>query len=194
MILQNSGIECPSKLFVDPVLCVAAPWKDCFQNRELSMPFVVQKEHYILSPYFDFLSFFFNKAWKSPASDTVSLMIKLADANIGSISNRQIVKPITEQDQLRLNEGVEICTEILSRLGVNRSEIFLGTLNAGHPGGMMPLTEKEAETLHHPGLPANLYIADSTLFPASLGNPPIITIIAMAKKISKICRQLIPKL
>jgi len=37
------------------------------------MPFAVQREHYILSPYFDYLSFFFNKSWRYPASDTLSL-------------------------------------------------------------------------------------------------------------------------
>ncbi len=64
VILQNSGIECEKKLFVDPVLCVAAENKETNQDRELSMPFVVQKEHYILSPYFDYLSFYFNRKWK----------------------------------------------------------------------------------------------------------------------------------
>jgi len=190
IILQNSGIECDCSLFVDPVLCVAAEWEEPLQNQEISMPFVVQKEHYILSPYFDYLSFFFNEHWRYPAPNIISLMIKLADVNVGSITNRKIHKPLTDKDKQRLNEGVELCTEILSRLGPKRNTIFLGTINAGHPGGMMPLTEQEADTLHNPRLPANLYIADATLFPASLGNPPIITIVAMAKKISKLCSQL----
>ncbi len=190
IILQNSGIECESNLFVDPVLCVAAEWKECLQNREISMPFVVQKEHFILSPYFDFLSFFFNRDWGFPASNIISLMIKLADVNSGSITHKKIDKPLTDIDKLRLNEGVEICTEILTQLGAKRKDIFLGTINAGHPGGMMPLTVQEADTLHNNRLPENLYIADATLFPASLGNPPIITIVAMAKKISKLCAEL----
>lgn len=190
IILQNSGIECERSLFVDPVLCVAAEWENCLQNLEISMPFIVQKEHYIISPYFDFLSFFFNKGWTYPANNIVSLMIKLSDVNTGGINNKEVDKPLTETDKERLNEGVELCTEILGRLGVNRDSVFLGTINAGHPGGMMPFTEQEADTLHSPRLPENLYIADSTLFPASLGNPPIITIVAIAKKISKHCIQL----
>jgi choline dehydrogenase-like flavoprotein len=62
----------------------------------------------------------------------------------------------------------------------------LGTLNAGHPGGMFPLTEKEADTFHHAVLPENLFIADANLIPKSLGNPPILTIIAIAKRVSKV--------
>jgi len=61
------------------------------------MPFAVQKEHFILSPYFDFLSFFFNKDWKLPANHIVSIMIKLADENIGSVSNRKVDKPLAEK-------------------------------------------------------------------------------------------------
>ncbi|MBM3236441.1 GMC family oxidoreductase [Candidatus Poribacteria bacterium] len=188
VILQNSGIACEQKLFVDPVLCVATQWNESQQYEEIPMPFVVQKEHFILSPYFDYLSFFFNRAWKYPARDILSLMIKLADANMGSISDNRIRKTLTAQDKERLNEGVELCKEILHRLGAKEESIFLGTINAGHPGGMLPLTEQEAESFHHSRLPENLYIADATLFPNSLGNPPILTIIAMAKRVSKILK------
>lgn len=187
VILQNSGIGCKNRLFVDPVLCVAAEWDKSYQNTEVSMPFVVQKEHYILSPYFDYLSFFFNKDWRYPARSIVSMMIKLADANLGTVSSKEIDKRLCDKDKERLDEAVKICSEILARLGVKRERIFLGTLNAGHPGGMLPLTENEAGTLHNPNLPSNLYVADATLFPNSLGNPPILTIIALAKKVSKMC-------
>ncbi len=186
VILQNSGIECESRLFVDPVLCVAAEHKGSLQNKELCMPFAVQKEHYILSPYFDYLSFFFNKSWLYPASDTLTLMIKLADSCAGSIDNKNIKKTLTDSDKERLREAAGICREILGRYGIRKDDIFLGTINAGHPGGMLPLTAKEAETLHNPKLPEKLYVADATLFPESLGNPPILTIMAMAKRVSSI--------
>lgn len=37
-ILSQSGIECQPHLFVDPVLCVAAPMANARQNRQLLMP------------------------------------------------------------------------------------------------------------------------------------------------------------
>ncbi len=186
VILRNSGIECKSRLFVDPVLCVAAEQKGSLQNKELSMPFAVQREHYILSPYFDYLSFFFNKSWRYPASDILTLMIKLADSSAGSVDNKNIKKILTRIDKERLQEGIEICKEIFNRYGIRKDNIFLGTINAGHPGGMLPLTRQEAETLHNPKLPENLYVADATLLPASSGNPLILTIMALAKRVSKI--------
>ncbi|MBE3102159.1 MAG: GMC family oxidoreductase [Firmicutes bacterium] len=186
VILQNSGIECEDRLFVDPVLCVAAEQKGSLQNKELSMPFAVQRKHYILSPYFDYLSFFFNKNWRYPASDILVMMIKLADSSTGSIDSKNIKKALKSIDQERLREGVTLSKEILSRYGIKKENIFLGTINGGHPGGMLPLTRREAETFHSPKLPENLYVADATLFPESLGNPPIFTIMAMAKRVSKI--------
>jgi choline dehydrogenase-like flavoprotein len=57
-ILENSGIKTDERLFVDPVLCVAAEHKNSFQNRELPMPFAVQMVGYIISPYFDRLSLY----------------------------------------------------------------------------------------------------------------------------------------
>lgn len=186
-ILQNSQIDCEPKLFVDPVLCVATEWQNAFQNKEISMPFVVQRDHLILSPYFDHLSYFFNKNWKARAKDILSLMIKLADSTAGSVSSNNIKKTLTAQDNERLQQGVEICTEIFRRLGIENSRIFFGTMNAGHPGGMLPLTADDAKSLHNPRLPENLYIADATLFPNSLGNPPMLTIMAMAKRVSKMC-------
>ena len=187
VILENSGVECEKSLFVDPVLCVAAEWRGAMQNRDISMPFVVQRDGFIISPYFDYLSFFFNRDWRFPADDTLGLMVKIADAPFGSISDHRVEKVLNEQDTGRLNAGVEVCREIFDRLGVRRQDLILGTMNAGHPGGMLPLTRREAETFHNERLPENLYVADATLFPSSPGNPPILTIMAMAKRVAAIC-------
>jgi choline dehydrogenase-like flavoprotein len=187
LILQNSGFPCEDRLFVDPVLCVAAKIKGCAQNREVPMPFVIQKEGYTISPYFDYLSFFFNKNWRYPAEDIYSIMIKLADSNTGSVRGSRIRKELSPQDRTKLDEAVEFCTRLFEYLGVRRCDTFFGTINAGHPGGMLPLTEREADSLHHSMLPDNLYVADATLLPRSLGNPPILTIMALAKKVSSSC-------
>lgn len=187
VILQHSGIGCESRLFVDPVLCVAGYLPNACQCYEVEMPFVMQRDGFIVSPYFDDLSFVFNRDWHYPARDIVGIMIKLADSNTGSVSGRTIHKELTLEDRNRLGEGVALGRKILGRLGIPAERTFLGTINGGHPGGMLPLTEREAESFHHDRLPPNLYVADATLFPKSLGNPPILTIIAMAKRVGAVC-------
>ena len=77
--------------------------------------------------------------------------------------------------------NLKIRTELLVTLEGNPA--------TSHPGGMLPLTEKEASSFHSDRLPEDLYVADASLLPKSLGNPPILMIIAMAKRISKICIQ-----
>ena len=190
VILQNSGIECEKRLFVDPILCLAAPGKRSKYHTEIAMPFVVQRDHFMVSPYFDYLSFFFHPDWRYPMEDLVGLMIKLADTPDGSVSRRGVEKGLTPADQKRLKEATDLCSSILREYGASEEEISLGTVNAGHPGGMLPLTSREATSLHHPSLPDNLYVADATVLPEPLGNPPILTIMALAKRISKLCVRL----
>ena len=50
---------------------------------------------------------------------------------------------------------------------------------------MLPLTCEESESLHSSRLPENLYVADATLLPQAMGNPPILTIMALSLKIAE---------
>ena len=185
-ILRASGISCQPRLFVDPVLCVAAPMAKVHQDRQLLMPFVSRREKYIISPYMDWLSFFFNRSWRKPMDGMLSLMIKLADVEQGDVHHNKMRKTLTPLDNQRLQQGVSDCREVLMRMGADEHDIFLGTLNAGHPGGMLPLTQAEANTLHSPLLPDNLYVADATILPQALGLPPMLTIMALAKRIARL--------
>ena len=186
-LLERSGIPCAPRLFVDPVLCVIAPWKGARQDRDLPMPFYVKKDGYILSPYFDHLSYFFNRDWRPPAADILSLMIKLADEPAGKVDGGRVSKPLTGGDTARLAEAAGLCREIFGRLGVREDALAFGTLNAGHPGGSLPLGPETAASLHDPRLPGNLYVADATLLPRALGAPPIMTIMALARKVARVC-------
>ena len=188
VILENSGVACEPRLFVDPVLCVAGPWPEAHQNEELAMPFYVRREHYIVSPYFDNLSYFFNRSWRTAAPDTLSLMIKLADTASGSAAasgGGRVRKSLSDDDRRHLGEAVELCKEIFDRLGVPRDALVLGTLNGGHPGGMVPLTAEDRATFHPARLPQNVYVADASLFPESPGGPPSLTIMALATRVAR---------
>jgi choline dehydrogenase-like flavoprotein len=188
-ILSRSGMPTEDHLFVDPVLCVAARVDRTFSDEEILMPFYVEGDGYMISPYFDHLSFFFNRAWRSCRHDMVSLMIKLADSESGVVGPRGVRKDLSGRDRRRLQEATQTCTDILSRLGVDPDSVFLGTLNAGHPGGTLPLTGMERQPLHPDRLPENLYVADASLLPAALGRPPILTIMALAQRIGAVCAE-----
>ncbi|MBR0404014.1 MAG: GMC family oxidoreductase, partial [Eggerthellaceae bacterium] len=182
VILNASGIPASPTLFVDPVLCVAARWEGAGLERQLPMPFVSEQPDFILSPYFDWLSFYFNSAWRMPHGDIMSIMIKMADASIGSYDGKHLDKPLVDTDWETIARAVDLSYDVFEAVGVSRDKAFFGTLNAGHPGGCFPLTEAEASTLHHDTLPGNLFLADASLLPRSMGNPPSLTIMALAKR------------
>jgi len=189
VILDASGIPASPTLFVDPVLCVAAHVPGAGLDRQLPMPFVSEQPDYILSPYFDWLSFYFNREWRMPHGDIMSIMIKMADASLGSYDGQHSDKPHVDSDWETIARAVDVSYDVLEAVGVPREKTFFGTLNAGHPGGCFPLTEVQAETLHHDALPGNLYIADASLLPRSMGNPPMLTIMALAKRVARLAAQ-----
>ncbi|HET9782822.1 MAG TPA: FAD-dependent oxidoreductase [Candidatus Dormibacteraeota bacterium] len=190
MVLERSGIATEPNLSVDPVLCVAGAVPGVHAYQEISMPFVVQRDHYILSPYFDYLSFLNDPAWRvHPAADIVSVMVKLADDSRGGVRHGRVEKALTDDDRRHLDEGVRLATEVVERFGVAKGKTFLGVLNAGHPGGTLPLTQAEAESFHNDRLPSNLYVADTSLLPRALGNPPILTTVAMAQRVARVVRE-----
>jgi choline dehydrogenase-like flavoprotein len=189
VILNASGFAARPALFVDPVICVAAPWEGAHLDAQLPMPFVSQRDGYILSPYFDWLSFFFNRSWRAPSSDIMSVMVKYADDGTGHFDGKRLDKPMTARDERVIERSVEEASCVLEAMGVRRDDLFLGTLNAGHPGGCLPLTMREAEALHHDLLPENLYVADASLLPRSMGNPPMLTIMALATRVARACNE-----
>ena len=125
-ILAASGFPCELRLFVDPVLCVAAPYPGARQNTELPMPFTIQRPGFMISPYFDHLSYFFNRRWNPPAENILSLMIKLADEGQGSVENGKLRKTLTPGDKARLSEATALCAEMFGRLGNSRAGSFHG--------------------------------------------------------------------
>ncbi|MBD3385427.1 FAD-dependent oxidoreductase [candidate division KSB1 bacterium] len=183
LLLQSAGVNCPSTLSVDPVYCQAALIENSNQHRGLCMPFSIRRQGYMIAPYFDTLSFFFNKKWLHSSNHIFSLMIKLADENSGKIDKKGVDKGLGTIDKKYLGEAKELCRDILKTMGAK--EVFDGTLNAGHPAGMLPLLPEHIEDMHHPALPENCYVADATLLPRSLGSPTILTIMAVAKRVAR---------
>jgi choline dehydrogenase-like flavoprotein len=188
-ILERSGISCDPTLFVDPVLTVAGRRSRAWQCKETEMPFVAERHGFILSPYFDYLSFLLEPSWEAPARDLVGVMVKIADSNAGTVSRNGVDKDLSARDRARIDEGATLAREILLRFGVDDGKTFPGTLNAGHPGGTVPLKATDLETMHPSRLPENVYVADASLLPSALGNPPILTIVALAKRVARVCAE-----
>lgn len=77
-----------------------------------------------------------------------------------------------------------IAKEILIKAGVDPKSIIITSPRGAHPGGTAPIgitVDKNHETKIK-----NLFVADASVLPEAPGLPPILTIIALSKRLAKI--------
>jgi hypothetical protein len=194
-ILKSSGLQAKDNLWVDIVLTVGGIAKGAQMLKEPPMVWFAKKDNYILSPYFDILSYWFHKPWKNVSTeDRVGMMIKLADTENGTVNqDGTVIKSLTNLDRERLEKGKENAEEIMKASGVSGPFVD-GMIHGGHLGGTVPLTKQDVETMHPDMLPENLWVADLSLLPRSQGLPTILTTSALALRVAKrITQESLPK-
>lgn len=185
-ILQASNLPVKDSLWVDVVLTIGGVAKDSRMLNEPPMVWFAKRNHYILSPYFDLLSYWFHKPWKRiPKDDLVGMMIKLADTENGIVNaDGTIIKQLTDVDMQRLEEAKIEAKKIMEASGVTGPFID-GMIHGGHLGGTVPLTKEMVETMHPSLLPRNLWVADLSLMPRSQGMPTMLTTMALALRVAR---------
>ena len=82
----------------------------------------------------------------------------------GSVS-----KPVTEEDQARLDEGAAIATEILVKAGVDPKSIVISSPQGGHPGGTAAIGRIVNENLQTSV--DGLFVCDASVLPRAPGMP-----------------------
>jgi len=185
-ILRASKLPARDKLWVDVVLTIGGVSKNSKMLKEPPMAWFIKKDNYILSPYFDLLSYWFHKPWKNVAiEDRVGMMIKLADTEQGAVAaDGSITKSLTEKDYEGL-EGAKVeAKRILEASGVTGPFVD-GMIHGGHLGGTVPLTKEDVETMHTSWLPQDLWVADLSLMPRSQGLPTMLTTAALSLRVAR---------
>jgi choline dehydrogenase-like flavoprotein len=117
------------------------------------------------------------------AKRIIGMMTKIRDERTGEVHNDgTVTKKLTEKDQAKLDEAHSIMTKILVAAGANPETIFRGVLESGHPcctAAMGEIVDDNQETEIK-----GLYISDASVFPTPLGIPPILTIVALSKRLA----------
>jgi len=185
-ILRASDLSPMDNLWVDVVLTVGGVMKGARMLNEPPMAWFIKRENYILSPYFDLLSFWFHKPWKDvPAEDRVGMMIKLADAENGCVrADGTVTKSLTSSDLESLEKAKFEAKQIMEASGVNGPFVD-GMIHGGHLGGTVPLTKEDIDTMHPSWLPEDLWVADLSLMPRSQGLPTMLTASALALRVAR---------
>ena len=183
-ILRNTGIsEAGRELFFDPFVSVGGYLKDVNFNTEVQMAGLVIGENFVLSPHFS--SFIRANIPDDNVTDNdiLSIMVKTPDEAKGYIDDDgEVVKINTIQDIRYLAEGTATAGFILEKAGVDPNTIGSTVYRGAHPGGTAAIgkiVDSNLETEIE-----NLYVCDASVLPISPGKPPILTILALAKRLA----------
>jgi choline dehydrogenase-like flavoprotein len=115
---------------------------------------------------------------------TYGVMIKLKDEVSGQVTTAgTIEKGLTPTDRHRLSRAETVAGEILRRAGCAHDTIFTTPLRGTHPASTVRIgevvnTDLETEI-------AGLYVCDASVFPEALCRPTVLTIIALARRLSR---------
>ncbi len=116
-------------------------------------------------------------------SHMIGMMTKIRDQRTGTVHNDgTIEKGMTAHDQEKLDRAYEINRQILIAAGADPETIFRGVIEAGHPcctAAMGEIVDEHQETEIK-----GLYVSDASIFPSPLGMPPILTIVALSKRLA----------
>jgi choline dehydrogenase-like flavoprotein len=187
-ILIDSDVtnEVSDGLFTDLFITVGGYLKDVNLNTEIPMGVKSEFGPYFISPHFSnqLISLIEEKGFSPKAKDVMGLMVKIADEANGKIyKDGRIEKELTSRDLNLLKEGYDKSVELLKAVGVEPSSISSTPIRGAHPGGTAAIgkvVDKNLETCIK-----GLFIADASVIPQAPGRPPILTIVALAKRLSK---------
>jgi choline dehydrogenase-like flavoprotein len=194
VILQRSGIaEAGTNLFIDAYINVYGTTRELNLVHEPAMSLVDlefhKEEGFLLSPYVVLarqgrLIEAGLKGSLMSANKMLGIMVKTRDDDTGRVfTNGAVSKPITPSDRRRLSRGQKIAAEILIKTGVDPKSIIATVPQGAHPGGTAGVgrvVDNHLQTRIE-----GLFVCDASVLPTAPGLPPIITIIALAKWLSK---------
>lgn len=183
LILRKSGIDAGREIFFDPFVSVGGYLKDINFNREVQMAGLVIGKNFVLSPHFS--SFIKGNIddKKVDDKDILSIMVKTADDAKGYVDDDgDVVKINTIQDIRYLSEGVATAGFILEKAGVDPNTIGSTVYRGAHPGGTAPIGKVVDNNLETEI--KDLYVCDASVLPISPGKPPILTILALSKRLA----------
>lgn len=184
IIMKNMGLTgIGREIFFDPFVTVGGYLKDINFNTEVQMATLVKGKNFVLSPHF---SSFIKGNIDNPDvedKDILSIMVKTPDECKGYVHTDGFVrKENTIEDIRYLAEGVATAGFILEKAGVDPTTIGSTVYRGAHPGGTVKIG-KALDTNLETEIP-NLYVCDASVLPISPGKPPILTILALAKRLA----------
>jgi len=192
VILKKSGISRAGvNFFFDPLITVVGYINGMDSKREIPMSagMHVSEEGYMMTDMdipkmldmtFTLSAFRFHRVFSHKKA--ARIMIKIKDGLGGQIGNMGGVrKRLTGDDRKKFESGYKRAKQILRNAGAR--EVFKTWKLASHPGGTVKIGECVDTNLKTEY--DNLYVCDCSVVPEAWGLPPTLTILGLARKLSK---------
>lgn len=194
IILRRSGLlEAGNNLFGDLFTVTYGISKKAIGiYRDPTMGIVdleFKEEGFILAPFIDPPITLFMQLFPLKMNILINrkyifgMEVKIKDDNVGNVTSDGIInKTITKQDAIKLRKGQEIAKNILINAGIMPDSLITTKIRAAHLGGtaaFAKVVNNNQETKIK-----NLFISDASILPESPGLPPILTIIALSKRLA----------
>ncbi len=182
-LLQKAGIEAGKNFFMDTFITVGGILENVGFKDEVQMNALIIKENFILGPHFSTFLSAQLKEKGATEKDILGFMVKIGDESSGYVGPEAIVKNNTLRDVRFLAEGAALAGAILVEAGVNPDTIISTNPRGAHPGGTAAIGEVVNENLETSI--KGLFVADASILPIAPGAPPLLTIMALSKRLAK---------
>ena len=192
LILRRTGIkEAGYDFFIDPVL-TAIGFKKGVKDGAAEIPMTVGDnfvdEGYLMTDMTMPQSQYRTSTVRRPTQvargkSALVMMIKVKDGLGGALDDEGGgKKTIPESDIKKIYDpGYQRAVEILKKAGAE--DIIRGGMSGGHPGGTAKIddvVDANLQTKYQ-----NLYVCDCSVIPEAWGLPPVLTLVALGKRLVK---------
>jgi len=195
IILQNSGFpKAGQKLFIDTCELWLGVTPDIDLSGEPPMQ-LVHTEHLATDGFIVTTAYTHNEqrlrfycgdqAESFLKNRWMGILIKIRDEAVGRVfPDGTVSKGVTPRDREKLDKGARLAREMLLQAGADPKTVLKApTIYGGHNGasaavGEIVDTDMKTEV-------DNLYVSDASVLPLSPGLPPILTIMALARRLGR---------
>ncbi len=182
-LLRSAGLIAGEHLFVDTFVTVGGALPGIGFYKEVSMNSLLKKDGFILAPHYSSLLTSRLDKHNIQEEDILGMMVKIPDESSGRVDEKGVFKQSTSNDVGLLAEGCATAGAILTEAGVDPDTLVSTPARGAHPGGTAAVGEvvdKNLETEIE-----GLCVCDASVFPRAPGAPPVLTILALAKRLTK---------